>query len=296
VSWRGMSNDTEKCCEELDTRQSLFGELLDKVAVRRLVGPIYHQWEPLVYHSLSQVLRHIDTLGFNCLLSEYIVFIHRPSNKRYLSYYLQFTEICINTILYWLFARKVSPSLVQKLLERTISYLGDRDNCLSLIWRTFSPVYNPNPLRGVTPLHYVAQGRQSGILKILLQYGILEREHRPMSTVLIILFYPPPVARGNDHEFTETVEEAKLCLGLCFRAMCRINVAEIKAQVRIRGQPLISNWLDYIPVGRYQEPCELLHLCRMSIRSCLLTNSLLPSGISSLSLPKSLQNYLNLER
>ncbi|XP_051869117.1 ankyrin repeat and SOCS box protein 17-like [Pristis pectinata] len=291
-----MSNDTERCCKELDVQQSLFGELLEKVAVRRLLGPVYHQWEPLVYNSLSQILRHINTLGFDSLLSDYIAFVHRTSNKRCPGFYREFTEICINTILYWLFARKVSPPLVQKLLERTIIYLGDSNNYLTLIWRTFKPVYTSNPLTGVTPLHYVAQSRQSGILKILLQYGILEREHRPMSTVLIILFYPEPIARGNGHEYTEKIEEAKLCLSLCVRVMCRIHIAKIKAQVSIGRQPLISNWLDYIPVGRYQEPCELIHLCRMSIRSNLLTNSQLPSGISLLPLPKSLQNYLNLER
>ncbi|XP_059841186.1 ankyrin repeat and SOCS box protein 17-like [Hypanus sabinus] len=217
-------------------------------------------------------------------------------NKRCSVFYQEFTEICINTILYWLFARKVSIPLVHILLERTINYLGDSNNYLALICRSFTPVYNPKPLRGVTPLHYVAQSRQSGILKTLLQYGILEREHRPMCTVLIILFYPIPVARGNDHQYTEKVEEAKQCLALCMRVMCCIHVTEIKAQISNGGKPLISNWLDYIPVGRYQEPCELLQLCRMSIRRHLRINSKLPSGIASLPLPKSLQLFLNLER
>ncbi|XP_069795505.1 ankyrin repeat and SOCS box protein 17-like [Narcine bancroftii] len=291
-----MSDDTEKCCKELDKQCSLFGKLLDKVAGRRLLCPVYHQWEPLVYHSLSHVLRHIDARGFDSLLSDYIAFLHQPRNKECLGFYLQFTEICINTILYWLFGQKVSPALVQTLLEGTISYLGDRDNHLALIWRTFTPVYSPDPLRGVSPLHYVAQSRQPGILKILLQYGILEREHRPLTTILIILFSPAPGARGDDHEHTEKVQKAKLCLSLCTRVMFRIHVTKIKAQVNVKRKPLISNWLDYIPVGRYQHPCELLHLCRMCIRSCLLTKCQLPRGISSLPLPKSLQNYLNLER
>ncbi|XP_072918603.1 ankyrin repeat and SOCS box protein 17-like [Hemitrygon akajei] len=291
-----MPNKTERCSKELDTPPSLFGELLEKVATRRLLDPVYHQWEPLVYHSLSQVLRHIDTLGFDSLLADYIAFIHSTGNKRCSVFHQEFTEICINTILYWLFARKVSIPLVHKLLERTINYLGDSNNYLALICRSFTPVYNPKPLRGVTPLHYVAQSRQSGILKTLLQYGILEREHRPMCTVLIILFYPIPVAKGNDHQYTEKVEEAKQCLALCMRVMCCIRVTEIKAQISNGGKPLISNWLDYIPVGRYQEPCELLQLCRMSIRRHLRINSKLPSGIASLPLPKSLQLFLNLER
>uniref|UniRef100_UPI00398F48B9 ankyrin repeat and SOCS box protein 17-like n=1 Tax=Pristiophorus japonicus TaxID=55135 RepID=UPI00398F48B9 len=291
-----MSDEAESCCKGPGVRQSLFGELLERVAVKSLLGPLCHRWEPLIYHALSHILRHVDALGLDSLLSDYIAFVQQPRDKSSLGFYLEFTGICINTILYWLFARRVSPLLVQKLLERTVSYLGDRGNRLALIWRTFAPVYNPSPLSGVTPLHFVAQGRQSDILKILLQYGILEREHSPMSTILIILFYPTPVARVHDLESTHIIEEAKLCLGLCFRVMCRIYVAQIKAHIRFRRQPLISNWLDYVPVTRYKEPCELLHLCRMSIRSCLLANSGLPSGISSLLLPKSLQNYLNLER
>ncbi|XP_059503682.1 ankyrin repeat and SOCS box protein 17-like [Stegostoma tigrinum] len=291
-----MSDDAERCCKELELRQTVFGELLEKVAVKRLLGPVYRNWEPLIYHTLSHILRHVDAPGFDSLLSDYITFVHRPRDKRTLSFYLEFTEICINTILYWLFARKVSSLLVQKLLEKTVSYLGDRGNQLGLIWRTFTPVYNPSPLSGVTPLHFVAQNRQSDILKILLQYGILEREESPTSTILIILFYPTSVARVHNLESTNIIEEAKLCLGLCVRVVYRINVAQIKAYISFRRQPLVSNWLDYIPVTRYQEPCELLHLCRMSIRSSLLANSGLPKGISLLPLPKLLQNYLNLER
>ncbi|XP_067892430.1 ankyrin repeat and SOCS box protein 17-like [Heterodontus francisci] len=291
-----MSDDAERGCKGLEVRQTVFGELLEKIAVKRLLGPVYRNWEPVIYHTLSHVLRHIDTPGFDSLLSEYIAFVHQPCNKRSFSFYLEFTEICINTILYWLFARKLSPALVQKLLERTVNYLGDRGNQLGLIWRTFTPVYNPSPLSGVTPLHFVAQNRQSDILKILLQYGILEREDSPMSTILIILFYPTPVARVHDLESTQIIEEAKLCLGLCVRVTCHIHIAQIKAYISFRRQPLISNWFDYIPVTRYQEPCELIHLCRMSIRKCLLTNGGLPRGISLLPLPKSLQNYLNLER
>ncbi|GCC35758.1 hypothetical protein chiPu_0014246 [Chiloscyllium punctatum] len=130
-----MSDDAERCCKELEVRQTVFGELLEKVAVKRLLGPIYRNWEPLVYHSLSNILRHIDAPGFDSLLSDYITFVHQPQDKRTLSFYLEFTEVCINTILYWLFTRKVSSLLVQKLLEKTVSYLGARGNQLGLIWR-----------------------------------------------------------------------------------------------------------------------------------------------------------------
>eukprot|EP00061_Rhincodon_typus_P003409 g20016.t1 len=129
-----MSDDAERCCKELEVRQTVFGELLEKVAVKRLLGPVYRNWEPLIYHTLSHILRHVDAPGFDSLLSDYITFVHRPRDKRTLSFYLEFTEICINTILYWLFARKVSSLLVQKLLEKTVSYLGDRGNQLGLIW------------------------------------------------------------------------------------------------------------------------------------------------------------------
>ncbi|XP_027729835.1 ankyrin repeat and SOCS box protein 17 [Vombatus ursinus] len=171
---------------------------------------------------------------------------------------------------------------------------GANGFCLSLC-RTFTPVYCPSPLSGITPLLYVAQTRQSNILKILLQYGILERERKPFNIVLTILLYPSRVRIMVDHELVDIREDAKTCLVLCSRVLSVIPVREIEAQLSLGRRPIISNWLDYIPSTRYKDPCELSHLCRLAIRAQLLSNNMLPSGIFSLLIPARLQNYLNLE-
>lgn len=71
--------------------------------------------------------------------------------------------------------------------------------------------------------------------------------------------------------------------------------AFLQTQLSLGRRPIISNWFDYIPSTRYKDPCELLHLCRLTIRNQLLTNNMLPDGIFSLLIPARLQNYLNLE-
>ncbi|XP_047301162.1 ankyrin repeat and SOCS box protein 17 isoform X1 [Homo sapiens] len=166
---------------------------------------------------------------------------------------------------------------------------------LAKILRTFTPVYCPSPLSGITPLFYVAQTRQSNIFKILLQYGILEREKNPINIVLTIVLYPSRVRVMVDRELADIHEDAKTCLVLCSRVLSVISVKEIKTQLSLGRHPIISNWFDYIPSTRYKDPCELLHLCRLTIRNQLLTNNMLPDGIFSLLIPARLQNYLNLE-
>nr|KAF6443111.1 ankyrin repeat and SOCS box containing 17 [Molossus molossus] len=196
-------------------------------------------------------------------------------------------------------------NLVDKIVKRpSLQFLGQWGyHCyepriyrtLAKILRTFTPVYCPSPLSGITPLLYVAQTRQSNILKILLQYGILEREKNPINIVLTILLYPSRVRIMVDHELVDIQEDAKTCLVLCSRVLSVISIREIETQLSLGRRPIISNWLDYIPSTRYRGPCELLHLCRITIRAQLLTNNMLPNGIFSLPIPVRLQNYLNLE-
>ncbi|XP_038959075.1 ankyrin repeat and SOCS box protein 17 isoform X3 [Rattus norvegicus] len=196
-------------------------------------------------------------------------------------------------------------NLIDKIVKRpSLQFLGQWGyHCyepriyrtLAKILRTFTPVYCPSPLSGITPLLYVAQTRQSNILKILLQYGILEREKNPINIVLTILLYPSRVRIMVDHELIDIQEDAKTCLTLCSRVLSVISVREIETQLNLGRRPIIQNWLDYIPPTRYKDPCELVHLCRITIRTQLLANNMLPNGIFSLLIPTRLQNFLNLE-
>ncbi|XP_075471894.1 ankyrin repeat and SOCS box protein 17 [Ascaphus truei] len=163
-----------------------------------------------------------------------------------------------------------------------------------LVPRTFAPVYCPSPT-GITPLVYVAQTRQSTILKLLLQYGILEREKSPFNIISRILFYPSRMRVMTDHELKDIHEDAKTCLQLCVSVLSFIPVSDIEKQVSFGRPPIISNWQDFIPPTRDKEPCELLHLCRISIRSQLFKKHMLPNGIFSLPIPVILQHYLNLD-
>ncbi|DAA31339.1 TPA: ankyrin repeat and SOCS box protein 17 [Bos taurus] len=294
-----MSKSSKLCCKTSCPRSNIFCSLVDKVFKRPSLQSLhqwgYHCYEPRVYRTLAKILRYVDLEGFDILLSDYIAFVEKSGCHLEVNFNLEFTEICVNTILYWVFARKGNPDFVELLLKKTKDYVQDRSFNLALIWRTFTPVYCPSPLSGITPLLYVAQTRQYNILKILLQYGILERENNPINIVLTILLYPSRVRIMVDHELVDIEEDAKTCLVLCSRVLSTISIREIEMQLSLGRRPIISNWLDYIPSTRYKDPCELLHLCRITIRAQLLTNNMLPNGIFSLLIPVCLQNYLNLE-
>ncbi|XP_006086158.1 ankyrin repeat and SOCS box protein 17 [Myotis yumanensis] len=294
-----MSKSSKLCRKTSCPRSNIFCSLVDKIVKRpslQFLGQWgYHCYEPRIYRTLAKILRYVDLDGFDILLTDYIAFVEKSGYRFELNFNLEFTEICVNTILYWIFARKGNPDFVELLLKKTKDYVQDRSCNLALIWRTFTPVYCPSPLSGITPLLYVAQTRQSSILKILLQYGILEREKNPINIVLTILLYPSRVRIMVDHELVDIQEDAKTCLVLCSRVLSVISIREIQTQLNLGRRPIISDWFNYIPSTRYRDPCELLHLCRITIRSQLLTNNMLPNGIFSLPIPVRLQNYLNLE-
>ncbi|KAM5257151.1 ankyrin repeat and SOCS box protein 17 [Ctenodactylus gundi] len=294
-----MSKHLKLCRKTSFPKGNLFCNLIDKVVKRpslQFLGQWgYHCYEPRIYRTLAKILRYVDLDGFDVLLTDYIAFVEKSVYRFELSFHLEFTEICVNTILYWIFARKGNPDFVELLLKKTKDYVQDKSGNLALIWRTFTPVYCPSPLSGITPLLYVAQTRQSSILKILLQYGILEREKNPLNVVLTILLYPSRVRIMVDYELIDTEEDAKTCLLLCSRVLSVISIREIEAQLSLGRRPIISNWLEHIPQTRYKDPCELSHLCRITIRARLIANNNVPNGIFSLQLPVRLQNYLNLE-
>ncbi|MBN3298585.1 ASB17 protein, partial [Amia calva] len=180
-------------------------------------------------------------------------------------------------------------------MEKMLGLMQESNVNLALIWRPFTPVYSPSRLEGVTPLLYVAQIRQSSILKILLQYGLLERERCPMHILLTILFYPPSPHILDELYYRNIIDDTKDCIALCARVLTRISVSDVETQIDFGRDPLIADWKDYIPVTRYRDPCELSHLCRATIRWCLLGRINLPKGIRELPLPPALQRFLNLE-
>ncbi|XP_006004874.1 ankyrin repeat and SOCS box protein 17 [Latimeria chalumnae] len=294
-----MSDISRSCCKIACVRNNVFSDLIERV-VKRTSNNVPGQWdyqsyEPRIYRTLAKILKNSDLDGFESLITEFLIFVARPDHRLELNLLLEFTEVCVNTILYWVFARRGNPCFVELMLKKTTEYALNKSKNLAIIWRTFTPVYSPSPLNGVTPLFYVAQTRQYNILKLLLQYGILERECRPMQTVLTILFYPAKVRILDDNKITDLTEDTKLCIALCAKVLLRITIAEIEAQIGFGRSPIISNWVDYIPITRYKEPCELLHICRVTIRNCLLASNQLPTGIFTLPIPTSLQYYLNLE-
>ncbi|MXQ82127.1 hypothetical protein E5288_WYG007936 [Bos mutus] len=229
---RTMSKSSKLCCKTSCPRSNIFCSLVDKVFKRPSLQSLhqwgYHCYEPRVYRTLAKILRYVDLEGFDILLSDYIAFVEKSGCHLEVNFNLEFTEICVNTILYWVFARKGNPDFVELLLKKTKDYVQDRSFNLALIWRTFTPVYCPSPLSGITPLLYVAQTRQSNILKILLQYGILERENNPINIVLTILLYPSRVRIMVDHELVDIEEDAKTCLVLCSRVLSTISIREIE--------------------------------------------------------------------
>ncbi|XP_029502225.2 uncharacterized protein LOC115117863 isoform X1 [Oncorhynchus nerka] len=159
--------------------------------------------------------------------------------------------------------------------------------------RCFTPIYSPSPMGGVTPLMFVAQNRQCEVLKVLLQYGMLER--RPTYIIISVLFSPPRLEALDERCHATVTRELRDCMALCFRVLSHVSMSDIEMQIVYGRKPLIDDWRDHIPPSRYKDPCELTHLCRMVVRTSLLARGRLPDGIKSLPLPTLLQGYLNLE-
>ena len=134
-----MSKSSKLCCKTSCPRSNIFCSLIDKVFKRPSLQSLhqwgYHCYEPRVYRTLAKILRYIDLEGFDLLLSDYIAFVEKSRCRSELNFNLEFTEICVNTILYWVFTRKGNPDFVELLLKKTKDYVQDRSFNLALIWR-----------------------------------------------------------------------------------------------------------------------------------------------------------------
>uniref|UniRef100_A0A2K5CCW7 Ankyrin repeat and SOCS box containing 17 n=1 Tax=Aotus nancymaae TaxID=37293 RepID=A0A2K5CCW7_AOTNA len=133
-----MSKSTKLCRKTSCPRSNIFCNLLDKIVKRpslQFLGQWgYHCYEPRIYRSLAKILMYVDLDGFDALLTDYIAFVEKSGYRFEVSFNLDFTEICVNTILYWVFARKGNPDFVELLLKKTKDYVQDRSCNLSLIW------------------------------------------------------------------------------------------------------------------------------------------------------------------
>jgi len=134
-----MSKSSKLCCKTSCPRSNIFCSLVDKVFKRPSLQSLhqwgYHCYEPRVYRTLAKILRYVDLEGFDILLSDYIAFVEKSGCHLEVNFNLEFTEICVNTILYWVFARKGNPDFVELLLKKTKDYVQDRSFNLALIWR-----------------------------------------------------------------------------------------------------------------------------------------------------------------
>ncbi|XP_006634826.2 ankyrin repeat and SOCS box protein 17 [Lepisosteus oculatus] len=281
--------------------KNVFLDLLSRVTQRvpyRFPGQWgYQSYEPRIYRTLAKIMRQATALEFKALLTDYVDFVRTEDLQLDEHFALEFAEICINTILYWVFARRGNPDLVKTLLDKTTGYPDEQTDNLALLWRPFTPVYSPSPLSGVTPLNYIAQTRQHRVLKVLMQYGLLEKERCPAFFVFTIMFYPPRLQVLDELDLANIMDGARRCIVLCTRVLTHISVSAIEAQVSLGRMPLVPDWRDCIPVNRYRDPCELSHLCRVTLRAWLLMigSRNLPASIKALPLPAALQNFLNLE-
>lgn len=134
-----MNNSSKLCRKTSFPRGNIFCNLIDKIVKRpslQFLGQWgYHCYEPRIYRTLAKILRYVDLDGFDILLTDYIAFVEKSGHRFEFNFNLEFTEICVNTILYWVFARKGNPDFVELLLKKTKDYVQDRSCSLALIWR-----------------------------------------------------------------------------------------------------------------------------------------------------------------
>ncbi|KAL2097519.1 hypothetical protein ACEWY4_006726 [Coilia grayii] len=289
-------SDGEEGEEGSNAERNVFMSLVSRVIRHppyRFPGQWGHEtYEARIYKTLGSILRNATSEEFEAFISDFITFAQTAHARLEIQFYVEFTNMCTNVILHWVFARRGSVEIVRTLMARTCYFLQDQSNSLAIAWRSFTPIYSPS---GETPLMFVAQNRQYDVLKVLLQYGMLEREQRPTYIVISILFNPPRLEELDEQNQGELGRGIRECVELCCRVLTSICISDIEMQIIYGRIPLIGEWRECIPATRYQEPCELAHLCRAAVRGCLLKKNWLPDGIKDLPLPSRLQSFLNLE-
>lgn len=117
-----MSKSSKLCRKTSCPQSNIFCDLIDKIVKRpslQFLGQRgYHCYEPRIYRTLAKILRYGDLHQFDILLTDYIAFVEKSRYCFELNFNLEFTEIYVNTILYWVFARKGNPDFVELLLKR----------------------------------------------------------------------------------------------------------------------------------------------------------------------------------
>ncbi|XP_075688970.1 ankyrin repeat and SOCS box protein 17 [Rhinoderma darwinii] len=277
------------------TGKNIFFHLTERVIRKLHLSKCdYDYYKPRIYTILEKKLYAISLEELERLLEDLITFVKRWESAFTKRLTHGFIDVCVNAISYWIFAWKEDLSLAELVLRKTKPYLQDRRCTLAFVRRSFSPLFRSNKLL-ISPLLYMARSRKASVFKLLLQYGILEQETSPGGVVLEILFHPSRVRFTEDYILIDLYEEAKICLQLCNRVLPSMPVSDIEREIQYERSAIIPNWQEYIPISRYQEPCELRHLCRISIRRRLIAQNNLPDGLFSLPIPIPLKHYLNLD-
>lgn len=92
-------------------------------------------YEPRVYKTLGKILRNATSEEFESFLSDFITFARTAHSRLDMQFYMEFINICTNTILHWVFARRGSVEIVRTLMARTSFLLQDHNDCLAIAWR-----------------------------------------------------------------------------------------------------------------------------------------------------------------
>uniref|UniRef100_A0A4W5K9E0 Uncharacterized protein n=1 Tax=Hucho hucho TaxID=62062 RepID=A0A4W5K9E0_9TELE len=102
----------------------------------RFPGPWGHEtYEPRIYRTLGTVLRNATSEEFDAFIMDFIHFARTAHARLDMQFYMEFINVCTNTILHWVFARRGSADIVRKLMERTSVYLQDQTDNLAIAWR-----------------------------------------------------------------------------------------------------------------------------------------------------------------
>lgn len=92
-------------------------------------------YEPRVYKTLEDILRNATSEEFESLLSDFLTFGRTAHARLDPQFYMEFINICTNTILHWVFARRGSVVIVRTLMARTSYFQQDHSDCLAVASR-----------------------------------------------------------------------------------------------------------------------------------------------------------------
>lgn len=91
--------------------------------------------QPRIFKTLGSILRNATSEEFDAFITDFISFAQEAHAGVDTQFYIEFTNMCTNIILHWVFTHRASVDIVRTLMARTCHLMQDQSNTLAIACR-----------------------------------------------------------------------------------------------------------------------------------------------------------------